>query len=122
MSKYVKATEAADYSKAVLIMAEYINREALTIENLEKYMTVMEVNTKEYGQQVVVAVDDLMYLPTADVAEVRHGKWLTWEEQFPDRKPTKKNNLGVFCNNCHSHADNMTDYCPNCGARMDGKE
>lgn len=103
-------------------MAEYINREALTIENLEKYMTVMEVNTKEYGQQVVVAVDDLMYLPTADVAEVRHGKWLTWEEQFPDRKPTKKNNLGVFCNNCHSHADNMTDYCPNCGARMDEKE
>ena len=54
--------------------------------------------------------------------EVRHGKWLTWEEQFPDRKPTKKNNLGVFCNNCHSHADNMTDYCPNCGARMDEKE
>ena len=54
--------------------------------------------------------------------KVRHGKWLTWEEQFPDRKPTKKNNLGVFCNNCHSHADNMTDYCPNCGARMDGKE
>lgn len=53
--------------------------------------------------------------------EVRHGKWLTWEEQFPDRKPTKKNNLGVFCNNCHSHADNMTDYCPNCGARMDGE-
>ena len=58
--------------------------------------------------------------PTADVVEVRHGKWLTWEEQFPDRKPTKKNNLGVFCNNCHNHADNMTDYCPNCGAKMDG--
>ena len=51
-------------------MPEYIEREALTIENLEKYMTVMEVNTKEYGQQVVVAVDDLMYLPTADVVEV----------------------------------------------------
>lgn len=51
-------------------MKEYIECEALTIENLEKYMTVMEVNTKEYGQQVVVAVDDLMYLPTADVVEV----------------------------------------------------
>ena len=53
-----------------MIIPEYIEREALTIENLEKYMTVMEVNTKEYGQQVVVAVDDLMYLPTADVVEV----------------------------------------------------
>ena len=60
------------------------------------------------------------FIARADVVEVRHGKWLTWEEQFPDRKPTKKNNLGVFCNNCHSHADNMTDYCPNCGAKMDG--
>lgn len=61
------------------------------------------------------------YQTAADVVEVRHGEWLTWEEQFPDRKPTKKNNLGMFCNNCHSHADNMTDYCPNCGAKMDGK-
>ena len=60
--------------------------------------------------------------PDGDVVKVRHGKWLTWEEQFPDRKPTKKNNLGVFCNNCHSHADNMTDYCPNCGAKIDEKE
>lgn len=51
-------------------MPEYIEREALKCENLEKYMTVMEVNTKEYGNQIVVAVDDLMYLPTADVAEV----------------------------------------------------
>ena len=107
-------------------MAEYINHEALTIENLEKYMTVMEVNTKEYGQQVVVAVDDLMYLQTADVVEVRHGKWI--ENQEP---------LGwcdvdcAECSVCHeswiidedSSIDDyecMWHYCPNCGAKMDG--
>ena len=107
-------------------MAEYIEREALTIENLEKYMTVMEVNTKEYGQQVVIAVDDLMYLPTADVVEVRHGKWI--ENQEP---------LGwcdvdcAECSVCHeswiidedSSIDDyecMWHYCPHCGAKMDG--
>ena len=119
MSKYVKATEAADYSKAVLIMAEYINREALTIENLEKYMTVMEVNTKEYGQQVVVAVDDLMYLPTADVAEVRHGKWQTCFEDW------RKQIEGDECSACgfQHYGTNIRNYlyCPNCGARMDGE-
>ena len=92
-------------------MAEYIDRESL-ISNLKEFA----------NEQLTTLIENLIQKqPTADVAEVRHGKWLTWEEQFPDRKPTKKNNLGVFCNNCHSHADNMTDYCPNCGARMDGE-
>ena len=96
----------------MLIMAEYINRAEL-ISNLKEFA----------NEQLTTLIENLIQKqPTADVAEVRHGKWLTWEEQFPDRKPTKKNNLGVFCNNCHSHADNMTDFCPNCGARMDGDE
>ena len=91
-------------------MAEYINRAEL-ISNLKEFA----------NEQLTPLIETLIQKqPTADVVEVRHGKWLTWEEQFPDRKPTKKNNLGVFCNNCHSHADNMTDYCPYCGAKMDG--
>lgn len=54
-----------------------------------------------------------------DVVPVVHGWWLTWEEQFPGRTPRKKSMLGVFCSACHNHADNMSDYCPNCGAKMD---
>ena len=54
-----------------------------------------------------------------DVAPVRHWRWLTWEEQFPGRTPKKQSGLGVFCDKCHNHADNRTDYCPNCGAKMD---
>ena len=57
----------------------------------------------------------------ANVAPVRHGRWLTWEEQFPGSTPKKQSGLGVFCDKCHSHADNRTDYCPNCGAKMDEK-
>ena len=95
-------------------MPKYIDRESL-ISNLKD---LPEQERIEY----MGTYDLVKSQPTADVVEVRHGKWLTWEEQFLDRKPTKKNNLGVFCNNCHSHADNMTDFCPNCGARMDEKE
>ena len=57
-----------------------------------------------------------------EISRVKHGKWLTWEEQFPGQTPRKKNNLGVFCSKCHNHADNMTNICPNCGAIMDMEE
>ena len=62
----------------------------------------------------------LLSIPAADVAPVRHGRWLTWEEQFPGSTPKKQSGLGVFCDKCHSHADNRTDYCPNCGADRRG--
>ena len=59
--------------------------------------------------------------PTIEAVPVVRGRWRTWEEQFPDKTTRKKNNLGVFCSACQLHADNMTSYCPNCGAKM-GKE
>ena len=58
---------------------------------------------------------------TISAVPVVRGEWKTWEEQFPDRTNRKKNNLGVFCSACQLHADNMTSFCPNCGARMDGE-
>ena len=59
--------------------------------------------------------------PTIDAVPVVRGEWKTWEEQFPGRTTRKKNNLGVFCSACQLHADNMTRYCPNCGAKMEDK-
>lgn len=50
------------------------------------------------------------------------ARWLTWKEQFPDRKDPKGNKedrLGVFCSACHKHADNKSSFCPHCGADMD---
>lgn len=100
-------------------MDDYIKLEALTAENLEQYMTVFEVKTKEYGRQTVVAVDDLQYLPTADVVEVRHGEWIY-------------QGYGCWgCTACRTNTDFNTVfdplkdlglcYCPHCGAKMDGK-
>lgn len=43
--------------------------------------------------------------PPADVAEVKRGRWLE---------------CGI-CSLCHKRpAGYLTEYCPNCGARMDG--
>ena len=52
-------------------------------------------------------------IPAADVAEVRHGRWLcvdTDTEQF------------FLCNRCKKKEYWESNYCPNCGAIMDVEE
>ena len=58
--------------------------------------------------------------PTADVAEVKRGKWIEKEEVYGDVYYTCSN-----CNNDWTTIDgtpqeNFMNYCPNCGAKMDG--
>ena len=49
-------------------------------------------------------------MPAADVAPVRHGRWLcvdTDTEQF------------FLCNRCKKKEYWESDYCPSCGCKMD---
>lgn len=50
-------------------------------------------------------------IPTADVKEVKHGQW-TKDRNFNDDL--------VRCSACHILSDRQPNYCPYCGARMDG--
>ena len=64
------------------------------------------------------AIDDLMEIPPADVAPVRHGRWLGWGKSGT---PTYEN-YGT-CSVCGEDAEIYTEhrnYCQNCGAKMDG--
>ena len=54
------------------------------------------------------AADCIFYLNTADVAPVRHARW----------KRCGKN-LGE-CSECGEIVSVRSNYCPNCGAKMDG--
>lgn len=70
-----------------------------------------------YGIETVIEYVD--HLPTADVVEVRHGRWIEhyafecWHYDCP------------FCDDGYAtkERDNTPpNYCQNCGAKMDGKE
>lgn len=60
--------------------------------------------------------------PAADVVEVRHGRWLT-TDAYPHH---------LYCSVCYktyaknakwvNELDLPTNYCPNCGARMDKED
>lgn len=47
------------------------------------------------------------FVPTADVVEAKHGEWIS-HEGYEE------------CGECHTKAIYPHNYCPNCGARMDG--
>lgn len=96
-------------------MSRYIDADVLRADWLEN-------GENEYVYDTNAFLDSIDNAPTADVAPVVHGRWLTWEEQFPGEMPKKKSRLGVFCSACHNYSDNMFDYCPNCGCRMDENE
>ena len=56
-------------------------------------------------------------LPAADVAEVRHGRWI---DAYPDIEPNPMFMYGI-CSECgfEQGISKYLNYCPNCGARMD---
>lgn len=66
------------------------------------------------------ANDVITRIPAADVAEVRHGRWIL--EREPDGTPYCFH--CSVCDNDFHHIGIMTatDYCPNCGARMDKED
>ena len=89
-------------------MAEYIEREAAIKE-------LMNDAPEQVGYSREDAADCIRYMDAADVAPVRHGRWIS------------KNHHGyewVFvCSNC-GYIDGYPfndrhNYCPSCGAKMD---
>ena len=52
---------------------------------------------------------------SADVEPVRHGRWLDGDPQCPICRKDKFRGLDADV-----WADWQPDYCPNCGAKMDG--
>lgn len=85
-------------------MAEYINRAEL-ISNLKEFA----------NEQLTTLIENLIQKqPTADVVEVRHGKWLN------NYKSGTLVNEGFVSSCCDMWNERKSSFCPNCGAKMDG--
>ena len=85
-------------------MDKYIKKE-------EAIRALLNDATEQVGYSREDAADCIRYMDAADVAPVRHGRWLyvdTDTEQF------------FLCNRCKKKEYWESDYCPSCGAKMDG--
>lgn len=88
-------------------MSEYIDRDRL--------LKVLEHNFCGIGGADVMR-QLIEMQPVADVSPVRHGRWIYGED------------IDIQCSVCGADAltegdyrQTRSNYCPNCGARMDGE-
>ncbi len=86
-------------------MSKYIDREDL-LKNLKRF-------APEHLTPLIVSLIEKQ--PTADVVEVRHGKWIDCVEKISGK-------IQITCSQCGRFLSVYLPYnfCPNCGARMDG--
>lgn len=80
----------------------------------------LEANIKEaFRENPVVMGIMLRWIrkqPTADVAPVVHGQWAT---HYRSGTTVAEGYVSTCCDMWNNR---KSDYCPNCGARMDGGE
>lgn len=80
-----------------------------------------------YNDYAYAAMDVIKRVPAADVAEVVHGQWIK-DDFLSDTVvhakwiPFHSEAAGdiQYCSACEIGFDARMDYCPHCGARMDG--
>ena len=93
-------------------MDEYIKKEYAIDAVLDVYYDTPDIDLS--GEKFEAAI---FKIPPADVAPMRHGRWLGWGKSGT---PTYEN-YGT-CSVCGEDAEIYTEhrnYCPNCGAKMD---
>lgn len=97
-------------------MDEYIEREAAA-KAVKDYAHMVI----DKGRKSLDTVDDTLNIvariekiPAADVAPVVHGKWMPFHSEAAGDIQ--------YCSACEIGFDAKTDYCPHCGAKMDGDD
>ena len=97
-------------------MAEYIEREALQNALQRKKSGIADKRYTEGWNDCMIRVKSMVHgAPTANVSPVLHGRWVMKETMI--RSPFAKN---AYCSECLEETGYASNYCPNCGARMDG--
>ena len=111
-------------------MAEYIEREAL-YEKAYWHGEHPDVGNPFPDGVDAIDIEDVDAIPAADVAPVRHGRWMFGKDLPYSWGQIPKNKYHLYCSECLEQAFNRsedndpdfdvdTSYCPNCGTTMDG--
>lgn len=87
-------------------MLEYIDREA-----------ALSIFEEKWESEKAMA-DAINEIPAADVAPVRHARWVL-EYTTPYDDPRWKNRALKRCSACGWTNACRYNFCPNCGAKMD---
>jgi len=104
---YIEREAILKYSRAMLDRAAHHIRTGQT--ESDTWKAIHHTQQEERAEFVSL----LENAPAADVAEVRHGRWVNTNKEVEQM---------CKCSECGypiSYFWSRTPYCPNCGARMD---
>lgn len=103
-------------------MSKYIDRNKIKYRVIK--IPVQFGCQQEWDDSLVAYKEDIEAIPAADVVEVRHGRWE--QKRVFDSKVVDQWQ-SAYCPVCHRYHTTPYlyyfthyEYCPNCGARMDG--
>lgn len=113
-------------------------------ENLKRYverekvleiLKLKRINTRsvEVSDNIQECINRVKHIENADVIEIKHGEWVVnaWNGKGWVIIPYKQGqHTEPFCSCCKETAMRgsrsgdyeISNYCPNCGAKMDGGE
>ena len=117
-------------------MDEYINREALrdSVESIDWYSVRRGelITGAESSENALYKANDIYSAidnaPTADVAKVRHGRWICkYDPKYGVTYITCSRCIDIrSIEGCYEGTNgesrfDQENYCPHCGAKMDGR-
>lgn len=97
-----------------------------TLEEVRQDYLEEDTYSSNFAAEVIKAVQDeyLSNAPTIEAEPVRHGRWIpVGYDGYADGCPVYNE---WECSECHfaceGEGEPPLNYCPNCGAKMDGGE
>ena len=86
---------------------------------MNEYVNCKDLRDALYDADAITmeGVKIINQFPSADVAHVRHGRWIYHPDDLFPGESTQE------CSYCHEEEYvnlRNENYCPNCGAKMDG--
>lgn len=78
------------------------------------------IETRRYGEGFCAGIELAQrYIRNADV--LKHGRWIGIYE-YCEKNGYVPSGMGIYywCSECDKAEQKTSDFCPNCGARMDG--
>lgn len=82
-----------------------------TLQRMKKTEIIELLRIAEHNAKVAQEYVDQQAKNLKDWAPVVHGRWIMHDDEF---------GLTCECSVCHIETMGDGNYCPNCGAKMDG--
>ena len=83
-----------------------------------EYPLTSHLNSRDNGMFTIGIQQAVDEQPTIEAEPVRHGKWIFKHNPITDPKGYF---IRIICSECDLHTGQKSNYCPMCGAKMDGE-